>query len=173
MVIHALAFIVAVSSQHTKPSTSDTASVKKFVQAFYDWYTPRALKGDAEMLTLKVKADAFAPEIRKALLEDRKAQEKVKDEVVGLDFDPFLNSQDVANTYTVKKVEHKGKSWLASVYGHYKGQKEDPAPSVIAQVEKGKSGWRFTNFIYPDPKKPMNLLQVLSELKKEREHSNS
>ena len=169
--IQALAFIVAVSCQHTKPGTSEDVSVKKFVQAFYDWYTPRALKGDSEMLTLKVKGNAFSPDLKRALMEDRKAQEKVKDEVVGLDFDPFLNSQDVANTYTAKKVEHKGQKWLASVYGHYKGQKEDPTPSVIAQVEKGKSGWRFTNFIYPDPKKPTNLLQVLSDLKKEREHT--
>lgn len=161
--IHALAIYLAAA---TKQQSPEAASVRKCVQGFYDWYVPRALKGDVEMQTLKIKASDFTPTLRKALIDDYNAQGKSKDEVVGLDADPFLNSQDVANTYTVKKIEHEGHAWLASVYGHYKGQKEDAQPSVIAQVEKTKTGWRFTNFLVPEGG---DLLKELRDLKKERE----
>jgi hypothetical protein len=165
----ALYFVHALTVQHKPAPSSDAASVKKFVQTFYDWYTPRAMKGDAETLALKAKANLFSADIRKGLDEDRKAAEKNADEIVGLDMDPFLNSQDPADKYTVKKVEQKGNAWLATVYGHYKGQKEDPEPSVTAQVEKTKQGWRFTNFLYG---KGDNLLKTLKELKKAREKTH-
>ena len=159
-------FVHILATQHKPSQSGDGASVRKFVQGFYDWYVPRALKGDAETLALKTKPALFSPEIRKGLEEDRRAAEKNPDEIVGLDFDPFLNSQDLADTYTVKKVEQKGSRWFASVYGHYKGQKEDSAASVVAQVEKTKTGWRFTNFLYG---KDDDLLKTLKQLKKDRE----
>ena len=162
--VTAVAFFLARSLSGDFQIRNTAQEVSKFVQGFYDWYVPRALKSDVELQTLKEKAPMFTPELRNALIEDRKAQEKVSNEIVGLDFDPFLNSQDLADTYTVKKIEHKGKTWLASVYGHYKGTKEDSAPSVMAQVEKTKTGWRFTNFLYEKD----NLLGVLKQLKKDR-----
>ena len=161
----AFIFVHAITKQHSPKPSEDAISVKKFVQNFYDWYTPRALKADNEMRTLTEKAAMFTPQLRQALIEDRRAQEKVSDEIVGLDFDPFLNSQDPAEKYTVKKVEHKGNAWLATVFGRYKGQKEDTDASVVAQVERTKTGWRFTNFIYGKD----NLLSELKQLKKDRE----
>ena len=158
--------LLALQTHKVKPKETGTAAeVKRFVQGFYDWYTPRALKGDAETLALKTKADMFSPELRRALNEDRIASSKVPDEIVGLDFDPFLASQDPYPVYTVRKIEHKVSSWLASVYGSSPGEKATDV-AVVAKVEKGKHGWRFTNFLYG---KDGDLLGVLHTLKKDRE----
>jgi hypothetical protein len=132
---------------------------------------PKALgNGDAEMAALKTKAEMFAPDLRRALLEDWRASEKNADEIVGLDFDPFLNSQDPYTKYSAEKVEKKGNSWLVSVFGSSKEGKS-PRADVIAKVEKTKSkyGWRFTNFIYDSGE---NLLGILKQFKKERGHNN-
>lgn len=40
-------------------------------------------------------------------------------------------------------------------------------PSVVAEVEKSKKGWRFTNFIYSEED---NLIDTLRQLKKDRKH---
>ncbi len=159
----------AANVSHLAPiQSAESGSVRRFVQGFYDWYTPKAFgSGDAELAALKTKSEMFTPELRRALLEDWKASSENADEIVGLDFDPFLNSQDPYTKYLAEKVEKKGASWLVSVYGSSKEGKSAVA-DVIAKVEKtkGKYGWRFTNFIYD---KSSNLLGVLREFKKERE----
>lgn len=169
LAVHVYALLVTQTHKapvhHASPKT-ESASVRKFVQSFYDWYTPRALKTDAEPLALKVKAAMFTPELRRALQEDRVASSKNKDEIVGLDFDPFLASQDPYPTYTVVNVEKRGKSWLASVAGSSPTDKTT-LPSVVAEVARYKQGWRFTNFIYSEES---NLLDTLRQLKKDREH---
>ena len=168
LAFHAYAFLAVqtktVHAQNNSAQT-ETASVHRFVQGFYDWYLPRVLKGggDPEMEVIKTKGTMFSPELRKALLEDRLAQSKDPSEVVGLDFDPFLNSQDIAKSYTVGKIEHKGQAWLVNVYSSYSTKE----PAVIAQVVKAKQGWRFTNFLYG---KADNLLGVLRKLKQDRGH---
>ncbi len=138
-------------------------SPRRFVQGFYDWYLPQAFngKGDPEEDALKSKKALFSPELFRALMDDRKAQSKDPSEVVGLDFDPFLNSQDPAKHYSVGKTEHKGQDWLVSVYSSYSTKE----PAVTAQVERSNGGWRFTNFLYG---KGDNLLLVLRKLKKDR-----
>ena len=171
VLLAAHAYAVLVTQTHSKPhrpiSDPEVASVRKFVQGFYDWYVPRALKnGDTELLALKSKAASFAPELRSSLLEDWKASSKNKDEIVGLDFDPFLNSQDPYPRYTVATIKHQGQNWLVGVYGFSPGEKPTE-PAVTAKVEKGKRGWRFTNFLYG---KGDNLLGTLRQLKHDRKH---
>jgi len=146
---------------------NDVASVRRFVQNFYDWYTPMSL--NEKILspvdhTLKSKGSAFIPTLSKALREDSVASAKVKDMVVGLDFDPFLASQDPETHYTVGKIVQKNGSYYVSVHGVRSG-KQSPKADVVVKVEKLKGSWRFTNFLYPDG---TNLLSVLKELKKER-----
>ena len=146
---------------------SETESARKFVQGFYDWYTPRVLSGKGGAgwdLVHTSKKSAFTPALLNALSEDLKASKKVKDEIVGLDFDPFLSSQDPVSHYSVTKVEKRGQAYLASVNG-MTGGKPSAKADVIARVEKVKGTWRFTNFMYPSGE---NLLGVLAKLKKDR-----
>jgi hypothetical protein len=166
LAVHVYAVLALQSfAAHPQRANSpvESASARRFAQGFYDWYLPRVLhgKGDPEMEAVTLKATMFCPELRRALLEDRKAQSKDPTEVVGLDFDPFLNSQDIAKSYSVGKVQHEGQKWLVSVYSSYSTK----SPALTAQVEKGKQGWRFTNFLYG---KDGNLLGVLHKLKQDR-----
>src|SRR5437588_560107 len=77
-------------------------SCRRFVQSFYDWYVTEALKdngGPASDFALRHRGSVFDPELLQQLKEDSEAQAKAKGEIVGLDFDPFLNSQDPGEQY--------------------------------------------------------------------------
>ncbi len=153
----------------TGPVPVKSESARQFVQAFYDWYTPKALNGsagDGWDLVLKSKRFVFSQRLVQALREDSAAAAKVKGEIVGLDFDPFLNSQDPDTRYLVRKVEQKGRSTLVSVHGVSDGKPSAKA-DVIVKLDKQNGHWRVTNFLYPIGD---DLLGVLKKLKQERIH---
>src|SRR6266700_2483509 len=79
--------------------------------------------------------------------EDAEAQRKVSDDIVGLDFDPFLNSQDPDDKYTVGDVTESAGVFLVSVYGSRKGKREAKA-SAVAELKPAKDSFVFTNFRY-------------------------
>lgn len=147
------------------PSASD--SVKKFVQGFYDWYAPKALSRSSEPASntaLKEKGNCFSSELRRKLREDSEAQAKVDGEIVGLDFDPFLNGQDPERHYSVGKVLSKNDGHLVEIHRVVSGKPEEKT-TVTAEV-MGKNGqWYFVNFIYPNGH---TLLGVLKALKDDR-----
>src|SRR5579872_3330643 len=70
----------------------ESASCRRFVQAFYDWYLPvsqKQLKEPASNLAWRQKPAMFAPDLVRALKADADAQARAKGDIVGLDFDPF------------------------------------------------------------------------------------
>jgi hypothetical protein len=76
-------------------------SARAFVERFYSWYVPRALQDNAEptwRIAIKEKGGKFDPQLTRLLQADSNAQDECED-LVGLDFDPFLNSQDPAQHY--------------------------------------------------------------------------
>src|SRR5689334_19920193 len=79
-------------------------SPQRFVQRFYDWYVPLAIKSDSTPSwnqVLRYRGSSLSSELVRRLREDADAQAKVKGEMVGLDFDPFLNAQDPCERYRV------------------------------------------------------------------------
>ncbi len=137
------------------------------MQGFYDWYTPKALAdnaGPASDIALKSKSSVFGTKLLKALREDSAAAAKAKGEIVGLDFDPFLNSQDPDSHYSVGKITRKGESYYVSVHSVSSGKLSAKA-DVIAKLEMHGGTWRFTNFIYLNGP---NLLSLLYDLKRDR-----
>jgi len=174
--ICALLLTQALTIQASQAESPQEASARRFVQDFYNWYVPASAhaKGPAWDLATgsirkgfraKGKQWSFSPNLTKALHEDFLASSKNKGEIVGLDFDPFLNSQDPASRYVAQKVEQKGNKYFVSVHGVMAG-KLAAKPDVIAQVEKQKGTWHFTNFIYPGNG---HLLTVLKNLKRDRQ----
>jgi hypothetical protein len=146
----------------------ESLSCKAFVQNFYHWYVPIAhredLKGPASNLALKHKASAFSAGLYQALKADSEAQATSK-ELVGLDFDPFLNSQDPDPRYDVRAVKHAGQHCSAEVYGVGDSEKKTQ-PDVVAELIRAGEDWKFTNFEYPSLK--TDLLQVLTQLAADR-----
>jgi hypothetical protein len=152
-------------------------SVHDFVQQFYAWYVPKALGKRNEPawdLVLKDKGAWFDPELSRALKEDSDAQAKVKDDIVGLDFDPFLNSQDPCKRYELGKISPKGTGYWVEVFGICSG-KANAMPDVICEVEQRNGQWQFVNFYYPNAMKEYpngaNLLAMLKLLREERRKS--
>jgi hypothetical protein len=141
-------------------------SSRNFVQAFYTWYVPKHGVEDV----LKYRRTALSPELFRALKEDLDASAKNSDEVVGLDFDPFLNAQDTAERYVIGSVTAKGDTSWVEVYGIWSGKKSEK-PDAVAEVACKAGQCFFVNFHYGKTELPENenLLSVLKALKKERQ----
>lgn len=159
--------VAALGHPHSdEQKGKDRVAALQFVQEFYDWYVPKASKLAVDPVkdALRSKAAWFASELRKALLEDIEAQQKARDEIVGLDFDPFLNGQDPGVRYVVVGAKAKGKTWLVSLHAVAAGMRSSK-PAVVAVVEQGEKGWRFVNFEYPGGD---DLRTILKNLRNER-----
>jgi len=157
-----------VAGQAAKPANTE-ASCRSFVQAFYTWYLPkgsRSAGGRSWKDVVRYKSATFSPELFRQLKEDYAASAKNKDEIVGLDFDPILNSQDPCSRYVAEKVTAKGDGYLVEVFGVCEGKKSktvDITPEVV--FKDGQ--WMFVNFHYGTGKDE-NLLSILKQLRDDR-----
>jgi hypothetical protein len=155
------AFIAGAQTLHAEDSPH------KFVQDFYEWYVPMAARPhseDSSNIALKKKSSAFSAELLKALKEDALAASKSPGEIVGIDWDPFLNSQEKIDRCVLGNVTEKHGSFRVEVYDILAGKK-DKKPNIIAEVKQENGHWVFVNFWNPDGG---NLLSELRELSKSR-----
>ena len=153
-------------------------SCREFVRTFYAWYMGNAFGVPDEApwnLALKYRPYVFAKDLFLQLSADSEAQSKAGSDIVGLDSDPFLNTQDRGERYAVEKVTIKdGKCW-ADVYGVWNG-KESKTPNVRPELVRKGRRWVFVNFHYPDPSRPgwpWDLLTDLKELRESREQDKA
>ncbi|HXP75927.1 MAG TPA: hypothetical protein VN823_17420 [Stellaceae bacterium] len=154
-------------------ASADEAGQKQavaFVKKFYDWYVPIALKPDlkedSSNVAIAKRGALFDPPLLKALKEDAEAARKSPGDIVGLDFDPFLNSQDPDDKYVVAEVSEKDGRYLVNVYGLRKGKREKDV-SVVAELKPAKDSFVFTNFRYGADG---DLVAVLKQLADDRAH---
>jgi hypothetical protein len=173
-------FLIALPALFTAPSLparaaedTNARSCRAFVQQFYDQYLRMADLGGREAPDERIMRRHpawFSPELRRAMAEDLAAAKRSPGEIVGLDFDPFLNAQDVAKRYTARRVSRQGGSFIVDVYASWDPKK--PADvAVVPELARRGGRWTFVNFRYPaheKGEKESNLLQVLRELRAER-----
>lgn len=150
------------------------ASCKKFVQGFYNWYIPslsKSANSPSPSIAIESKKSSFDPVLYRKLKDDFDASAKVSGEIVGLDFDPYLNAQDFGDKYIVSKVTPKknGTYWV-DVHS-IMGGKRNPKPDVTPEVAYRNGKWQFVNFHYGKSDIPVNenLISILNVLKKDRE----
>jgi len=139
-------------------------SVHDFVQEFYNWYAPKTLQhnpGRTWDIAVKEKSAVFSPELLRALKEDSLASDKSSGDIVGLDFDPFLYSQDPAPRYEIGRITAKGAGWLVEVHA-LKSRK----PAIVAELSPANGRWQFVNFHYEENQ---DLVAILKTLRQERE----
>ncbi len=141
---------------------SDVDSCRTFVQRFYDWYVPVGGREPNWSSLFSEKKSVFAPSLFQSLKADNDAQAKVEGEIVGLDFDPFLNSQDPSQKYVVGKITQKQASYFVDIYGVRNGKK-GAKPDVVAELKRSDGKWKFVNFHYGKSEFPENenLVSVL------------
>ena len=161
-----LCMTFSVAGQTTRTEESPAT----FVQGFYNWYLSlefKEKKVSSCVLALREKGPFFSAQLKKALLEDDAAAAKNPDEIVGLDFDPFLNSQETEKSYKVGDIARKGKTFWVNVHAVHSGSAKKK-PEVIAEVAQVNGRWVFVNFHSPTGP---DLLQTLKQLAKERNTS--
>jgi len=152
----------------------DSSSCQKFTQEFFDWYAPLTQPREntsvaaAQRKIRQHEPEVLDPKLLRALRADDEAQERAKGEIVGLDFDPFVGSQDPADHYETRKLSLEGNKcsvevWRASPSDT--AEKSDK-PDVVAEVVRQNGHWRFVNFRYPQLN--ADLLNVLASLAKNR-----
>ena len=166
-IIPAALLLLAVPGVARSPKAQETPV--KFVQDFYTWYASMTSKDHEEpafTVALKLKGSLFSAELARALSEDASAQQKSTGEIVGIDWDPFVNAQDSESRYVVGKIRQKGDRFFADVHGVRAGKKRSE-PDVTAELMKVKGHWVFVNFHSPDTG---DLLSVLNTLSNERQH---
>jgi hypothetical protein len=165
-----LLFTVAVSCSGNGPA-SESDGARDFVRDFYDWYVPASdvFRDRPSELVLEKRPSALDPALARELKEDSDAQAKAPGDIVGLDFDPFLASQDPCERYEVMSVSKKGQSYLVDVHGV--GRCEDHQEAdLVAEVAARNGNWLFINFHYPRLGAG-DLMTILKKLRQDREQS--
>ncbi len=172
----ALVLLLGPAAGAQAPAGAPSEQAARFVQKFYDGYLAKlkASRNKSHVvspfeLTLKEKAADFSPDLLKALKDDLEAAKQVPDEIVGLDFDPFLNSQDMGEKYAVGGVTQKGDRYWVEVFGYWE-KKKSARPDITPEVAFQNGRWVFTNFHYSAGNIPVNenLLSILQQLKNDR-----
>jgi len=154
--------------------TDDEKSCREFVQGFYDWYfdrlnrSPTASTGvptfdDVERL----KPEVLIPSLRQMLKDDLEASSKDANDIVGLDFDPYINAQDWEGKYSIEKVSTHGGKCRAALWGTDSGKKRE---IVEPELVFSNNQWVFVNFHYPGNSAPRdeNLADILIALRNDR-----
>lgn len=148
-------------------------SAHVFVQRFYDWYVPlakRETKEPASNVAIRERGALFSKELLALLKEDAAAEAKANGYILGLDFDPFLNTQDASDRYDLGDITSKAGNCLVSIFGTRYGERS-AHPDVIAEISCTNSRWIFINFHYPDTGE--NLIQILRALRHDRLKMNN
>jgi hypothetical protein len=167
LVIFSLLFSLLCSPQAYATEDLSQKSLRNFVQGFYDWYAPKALRDNSGLawdVAVKEKGCYFSKELALQLQEDSNAQAKAQGDIVGLDFDPFLNSQDPEGHYKVGLITQKSGGYWVDIDGDSSGNKAENV-IVVAELAYKNGQWKFVNFHYPNG---YNLLAVLKALRENR-----
>jgi len=159
---------VQIDTVHPGQNEKMVRSCRDFVHDFYRWYVALAQKNSSEpaaVIAIRQKPSFFGEALKKALFEDHNAQKKA-DEIVGIDFDPFLNSQDPANRSDITNVVFKdGKCYAEIKSPGSRSYTYDVRP----ELKLANGNWRFTNFHYnTDVAELRDILSLLKILKDRR-----
>jgi len=133
---------------------------KEFIEGFYQWYVPLSFKENATTASdaaLKLKRQAFSRQLFSLLRQDSTAQAACG-ELIGLDFDPFLNTQEPSERYEVGPVAKTGETYRADVYRVERGQRSEK-PDVTVEVAQRNGRWVFVDFDYPDGQSLVSVLR--------------
>lgn len=154
------------------PVPADTAAaVSAFVQGFYDWYVLHdTATGELDWRGIRsaitTREAAFDSSLVDALEEDERAQrEDTTGNIVGLEFDPFLNAQDICGRYVAGTVRRDAGGFLVNVFAACGGRR-DSLPNLVASVAGREGSWVFMNLLYPG-EPATDLRTALADLRRE------
>ncbi len=177
-VLGLLLLIDPVSVSAAPPVDGSPESARAFVQGFYDWYVGkilgaskrRAAAGYDFIDAVRQRPAWFSPELRRLLEEDVAAASKCQGDVVGLDWDPFLETQENPRAaYIAGKVEKTAQGFRVSVDDKARGARNPAAQADVALVD---GHWTFVDFVEEptDPKLRQGLVAILKGYERSGEY---
>lgn len=152
------------SATAARHPAGDTASVRMFVQSFYDWYVPIALQHNeapAWYRVLQSRDTVLSTELRSGLRADSTRQAAMSGEVTELNFDPFLASQDPCAKYEVANIQSDTSGYRVTVHPACGSGYQQP--DVRVEVVRSEGMWQFADFYYDG----IDLKSVLCESARE------
>jgi hypothetical protein len=150
--------VLACSLPATGQKQSAINSCGHAAQSFYDWYIPllasnTPASAHSTELALRQQRVPFSSELRSLLAADARASAREAKEIVGLDFDPFTNSQDPCDPpgdpYVIGKIQIAKDSCLVEMHDVNQGV-PGTSIAVTAELERRNGRWTFINLHYPE-----------------------
>jgi len=134
-------------------SAESSASLRFFVQDFYNWYVPRFWKSSpkpAVRIALRRRA-LFSAELTAALNDHVRLLGKRRRASAAYLYDPILNAGDACERYRVGAISSEGECYRVDLYAVCFGNLR-PTPAVTAELKRDGDRWVFVNFRYPHEK---------------------
>jgi hypothetical protein len=134
-----------------EPPASLVQSPDSVIAAFYSDYVPIALsRGNAPSWysVFGREPAVLANSLLSVMREDSAAWAQAPGEIAGIDFDPFLASQDPCDRYEVGAVTGAGLRRLVHVFGVCSGTRSTD-PDVTIELVLSSGVWLIDNIRYP------------------------
>ena len=137
---------VASSGQRPVGAAAEAAAT---VKAFYAFHFKHNF--DYSEKGLKLRRKWLAESLYELLLADRKKAAAAKDEVVGLDGDPFTNSQEPPNSFQIgeSKQDDKRASVIVELFWKDRNKVVDQR-KIEVRLTKVANNWKIENLISGD-----------------------
>ena len=136
--------LVAAASLLLGAQDPTPEGARKAVRAFYTAHFKGPMGFDAK--TLKAKKPFLAPDFYQALVAKAAEAAGNPDEAPDIDGDPFTQSQEYPDAFTVGKAQASGGSVRVQVRFTWKNG--NPARSLVVVMKNGTDGWRVDDFRY-------------------------
>jgi hypothetical protein len=146
---------------------AEERSCRRFVQEFYKWYVPACDKMTSQQRNSMLKQRYLSPELFRDLMIDEDAQAKNPHVEVGLDFDPFEDTNCGWDHFAVGKITRKKDSYWVTVHGSFPFNSTDKL-YVVPELVLKNGTWRFVNFHYLQRLPHDDLKNVLKTLREHR-----
>lgn len=153
----ALAVVLAAAAW-ARPASTQQATPAAVVRALYDYQFAHEQNWVA---TFQHRRSLFSAELARLIDADLSAAEANPDEIVGLDFDPLLNAQDVMDGYALGVTRREGADAIVRVSLRSGSTLTD----VRIRLGRERGGWKVKNIHYPEG---ADLAGVLRELARSR-----
>lgn len=167
LLLLAFTALTATNAEAQRRETA-TPAAKAFVELFVARYTGQ-FKEDpnrpVDWNPLALVERALTAELFRALEEDRVAAIANEDEIVGLDFDPFTNSQDPCETYEVGRTAQRADTVLVELVGKCHDQIPLIPDAVYLVVRRG-SDFAIADIVYPQGGSLSGVLRELARMRK-------
>ncbi len=158
-VISVATLLAACGGENAADSTQQPAQSADFVREFYGWYATHVQNqsGPGWYAALSKNPPILDDRLLELLRADSAAQAAAMGEVMGIDWDPFLATQDPCEAFEIQNVTEDANGGRIEVRTscYY----VDSLPDVVAQVVRRGNGLVFTNFTYP--REHTDLLKIL------------